>query len=175
MTCKKIQRKIMDGWRPVGRDAVDTVSDHVANCTECRLFMEDYACLRSYLKPLPEVTVPPDLDRDVLALSHRELSRAIAVEKRAAVPQTGIPVPRLVAFGLVFIIAVTLWIILPAVGDLNLADALTPRERFILLLIGQNALMLLLSPVIFKKFGKKQHIFKAPLQNGSGDMMQQEV
>lgn len=175
MTCKKIQKMVLDGWLPDQNSAEDPVSIHLEKCTACRMFFQDIKCLRSHLRPLPEVSVPPELDRKVLALSHQELSRTLRDMRQTALPDPGIPVPRLVAFGMLFIIAVTLWIILPGFGDLNLMETLTPRDRFILLLIGQNALMLIFSPVIFKKFAKKQHIFRMPLQNGSGDMMQQEV
>ena len=175
MNCKEIQERLLKA-APTGdlnqRDP-DWLA-HINKCQECKKLIHDLNFMRINLQGLKPKPVADALDHKVLCQCHNELDSA-AVHTIVQPEQSGwLKIPPLIWIGIAILIVLTFASITPIIGDLLSSEPLSERAIFTLIVIGQNALMLLLSPVIIQKFSqsrktRSQLFNKFSLQNGSGD------
>lgn len=177
MNCREIQERLLKG--EPGSDAKETNPDwlaHINKCDECRKLIQDLNFVRINLGHLTPGPVPDPLDQRVARQCHDEINSMTPDTVTGHAKPGWLMIPPLVWVGIALLIVLTFASITPIVGDLLSSEPLSERGLFTLIVIGQNALMLLLSPVIIQKFTQKgtsrsQLFNKFNLQNGSGDVL----
>lgn len=154
MTCKEFQMLLIND-RPdrISQQQIRSLARHVETCRECRVFREQLNRLRQKLEKTRAARLPARLDRMTRQHCLAEL-RKIEPGPR----YRGKRVPRLVYGALLALIVVTLILIFPVIGDLSLAPPLTPGKILAVGLILQNAVMLLLSPLLIRKYRPVQEV-----------------
>ena len=175
MNCREIQERLLGGVPE--SDANQRDPDwlaHINKCNKCKKLIQDLNFVRINLGQLESRSVPEALDHRVACQCHDELE-SIAPQAVAERAKPGwLAIPPLIWVGVAILIVLTFASITPIIGDLLSSEPLSERAIFTLVVIGQNALMLLLSPVIIQKFTQSRKIRsqlfnKFSLQNGSGD------
>jgi hypothetical protein len=142
--CGKIERLLLDieGRGPSAAERA-LIEGHLRGCRACAGFAADRALIRDAAGRLSWPAAPARL----VAETRRMLFRAPAVVRRPAIP----PVWVMAVMGLVTI-ATGLWIgaWLPDIApDMTLADLSAPA-RAALLILAQNALMLISAPAVLR-------------------------
>jgi len=143
MKCKGY-RALMIDQRPelLSKPQSRLLADHIKNCRDCREFQQEFKQLQWGLKAIPEPVLPDDCERLSREVCHREIQKAPG------------RVPRSVYLALMALIAITLVLIFPVVGELSFEASLSSRETLTFILVLQNAVMLLLSPLLIRRYGR---------------------
>lgn len=175
MKCKEIQEKLHKGSPAHDLNGIDPDwLAHVNQCPECKKLLDDLNFVRNHLKRLQPLAIPDKLDQHVYRQCHDEIDAGEHETTVEPVPSGWLRIPPLVWAGICVLVILTFAAITPIIGDLLSSEPLSDRGIFTVIVIGQNALMLLFSPVIIQKFtqnrsNRSQLFNKFSLQNGSGD------
>jgi predicted anti-sigma-YlaC factor YlaD len=142
MTCKHFQAMMLDQRsEPLSGPVSRSLSDHLKQCRECRVFQREISRLRQGCRSVPEPVLPDPLERATRRLCHRRIEQSN-------------PVPRPVYWALASILILTLVVIFPAMGKQPLDSDWSPGEVLGLILVLQNAVMLLFSPLLIRRQGR---------------------
>jgi len=152
--CRDVERLLLAGEdRPLAAPERSVVEDHLGACRRCRAFAEDRRALREETAAL-RWPAPPE----ALVRSTRRRALDGVQDPR---PET-LPGWVLVAMGLVAV-ATGVWLAVALAGitpDMTLAD-LPAAGLAAVLLIVQNALMLLLAPVVLRRVRARQGVSRS--------------
>jgi hypothetical protein len=175
MKCKEIQERLHQG---LPDDAVNQRDlewlTHLDNCPQCKKLIHDLNFVRLNLAAAQPRAVPDALDQQVLRRCHDEIDAGTVETLAEPAVTRWLKIPPLIWAAISILVVLTFAAVTPIIGDLLSSEPLSDRGLFTLIVIGQNALMLLLSPVIIQKFtqnrtNRSQLFNKFSLQNGSGD------
>jgi anti-sigma factor RsiW len=146
MRCKDIQRILTAGLDDgTGGVPGAEARRHLAACPECVAFAADLARIRDRVRTLPKPDLPAALD----ARTRRTIEAALSP---AARPQ---PLPKGIGAVLAALTALTVLVVFPLVWTGEIAEPLTFRTAAAIALLLQNGVMLLVAPILFRKFGAR--------------------
>ncbi len=145
LSCRDVERMTLEGEdRELSREERGFVEDHLQGCRGCRSFAADRTVIR---EELAAVRWPPPPD----ALVHR--TRRMLLESGPGARPAAVPGWVMVAMAVVTIVT-ALWLavsLADVTPDMTLADLSFTGLAAVLVVI-QNALMLLFAPVVLRTF-----------------------
>ena len=155
MKCKSY-RALMIEQRPelLSKPQSRLLADHIENCRDCREFQQELKQLQWGVKAIPEPVLPDDCERLSREACHREIRKAPG------------RVPRSVYLALLALMAITLVLIFPVVGELSFEASFSSQEILAVILVLQNAVMLLLSPLLIRRYGGYAGLSRQEARNG---------
>jgi anti-sigma factor RsiW len=143
MRCEDIQRILTNG---LGDGAVGAEARrHLASCPECAAFAADLAGIRDHIRAFPRPALPAALD----ARTRRAIGAALSSAARVA------PLPKGMGAVLAALTALTVLAVFPLMWGGEIAEPLSFRTAAAIALLLQNGVMLLIAPILFRKFGTR--------------------
>ena len=147
MRCENIRRILTDG--PDSGDGLGApqaeVRRHLADCPDCAAFAADLAELGRRARGLPCPALPDALD----IRTHGAIRAALAAESLRR------PLPRGMVAVLAILTALTVVVVFPTIWGGEIAEPLTFRSAAAIALLLQNGVMLLIAPILFRRFGAR--------------------
>jgi hypothetical protein len=147
MKCRDVQQWLLsqengrEGQRESGR-----IQNHLSMCRECAQFQQDLQFIRRTAGE-----TKPEPSPGLVLLTYKRCRRLLDQQNYSA------RVPKIIWFSFSLIFILTLWFILPVPVLLQKeASDLTSLNPAPLILVIQNAVMLLFVPVILKKFRRRE-------------------
>ncbi len=154
MRCQDFERLILEsGDRELSREERRSIECHLIQCASCNSFREFWLGLRVPIQNFPAADLPPDLDYRVRLSCHDAIRTSGGKRRRAqpAAPRQIAPVPWPIWAALSALTVLTLAFVIPGILEFWQNQKLTPGIILVLVLILQNALMLLFVPVIVRR------------------------
>jgi anti-sigma factor RsiW len=153
MRCKNVERLIIEATDRKLNDREKTaIEEHTEKCAVCASFQTSFGDIRSAVKNIPVPQLDPDLEEKTWAMCHREICslRAFDRSKYSRIRRSNIPA--LVWGALVSLTILTAVIVVPQVKDYSFDQSMTFANIVGLSMILQNAVMLILTPLIMRKY-----------------------
>ncbi len=167
MKCKGY-RTLMVDQRPelLSEPQSRLLADHIENCRDCRKFQQELKRFQWGLKAIPEPVLPDDCERLSREACYREIQQVLAGKRLKRQAADSGRVPRLVYLALMALMAITLVLIFPVVGELSFEASFSSQEILAVMLVLQNAAMLLLSPLLIRRYGHQAGLSRQEARNG---------
>jgi predicted anti-sigma-YlaC factor YlaD len=167
MKCKGY-RALMIDQRPemLSKPQSRLLADHIENCRDCREFQQELKQLQWGLKEIPEPVLPDDCERLSREVCHREIQKVLARKRLKRQARDPGRIPRLVYLALMALMVITLVLIFPGVGELSFEASFSSQEILAFILVLQNAVMLLLSPLLIRRYGRYAGLSRQEARNG---------
>lgn len=160
MKCRDYQMLLIDDHQErIPEREIQELVQHIEICRECEAFRKQLDRLRQALEKNPVPGLPAEIDRMTRQRCLAELSRSEPVLRNEGIP-------RLLVGALLALFAVTLVLIFPVLGTISLEDSFTLAEVMAMVLILQNAVMLLLAPLLIRRYGTDPQRSILEVKNG---------
>lgn len=157
MQCKDIERLIIDSSeRDLSQEEQQTITKHRSQCILCARFLEDWEKIRLSIKKAPVPFLTAELDQKTMRSCQAEINSRQAQEVHSVRQKSYVSIPRPLWVAIFALFVLTVILFVPGVKDLSLDEPLTFPQIMILTLILQNAVMLILVPIIIRKYGRNQ-------------------
>jgi anti-sigma factor RsiW len=167
MNCKQCRSLILGQWdRELNDHESRMLADHLHRCPECLAFKNELQAMAGMMKSIPPPELSTELNRETLNRCHEMLRKTVPVKKNSKSTFTWFGVPRGVLTALCFLVAITLALILPGFLELTSQETPSAEGMLTLTLVLQNAVMLLISPILFRKYDGIT--FRNPLEVKNG-------
>lgn len=165
MRCKDIERLIIDSSdEELNLEELKTIEKHVAHCAQCARFKDELEKIQISIKKMPSPVPEPDLVQRTRERCYAEMSPQQAKDTRITPPLALHPVPKSIWAALISLILLTVLFITPAFKETIEEQTLSFSSLVILTLIIQNAVMLVLTPILLRRYRwKKQNFQGNPL------------
>jgi hypothetical protein len=141
-------------------------NDHLEACGDCREFKRKIRLLQQGVRDIPSPVLADDCDRSTRQLCHREIASVPAGKAVTRHIPNGTRIPRPVYLALMVLVTLTLIVIFPVVGKWPFELQWSLREILSLALVFQNAVMLLLSPLLIRRYGPLSGLSRLEVENG---------
>jgi anti-sigma factor RsiW len=138
--------------RKLSEEENKTVQEHLDTCPACAAFQKSVEDIQDTVKNLPFPSLSSDLEVRTREICHAEIrSREAFIRARSIrIQRPSIPV---LVWGALFVITVlTIAFVVPQIKDLRLDQSMTFANIVGLTLVLQNAVMLILTPLIMRRF-----------------------
>lgn len=153
MKCKDIQRLIfLSSEKSRSKTEKEILESHIRACPACAKAEEEMKALRTQLDTAVTSALPAELDRRTRMLCHDKLKEKWESGSLLKMQPIRPPIPGFIWAALTFLILITGIFTLPLIRELQSTKAFSSQTIFMLSLWIQNGVMLLLSPVILRKF-----------------------
>ncbi len=165
MRCKDIERLIIDSSdEDLSQEELSAIEKHVARCTLCTRFQDDFEKIRMDVKTIPQPVLPPDLAQKTRRRCQAEISQQHAAASKIAKLISSDPIPKYVWAALLPLIILTVFALAPTLKEIRLDQTLTFASAAALTIIIQNAVMLLFAPILIRRRRwKKQDMRGIPM------------
>ncbi|MFQ6071062.1 MAG: zf-HC2 domain-containing protein [Candidatus Aminicenantales bacterium] len=161
MRCKDIELLIIDSAeRKLNEEEQRTVEHHTSYCTNCRQFQKDFLKIELSLKNLTSPSLPETVEKKTREACLTELRIRQEASAPSSLKTHFSGLHPLIWAALFVLIALTISILIPAIKDLILEKPLNFKTAAVLTLIFQNTVMLLIAPLIFRKFYSQKRDFR---------------
>jgi hypothetical protein len=161
MKCREYQMMLVDDRQErIPGQQMRHLARHLKTCRECQAFRNQLNQLRKGLKKARIPKMPAELDRLTRQRCHNELGRSVPINRRGA------GIPFLVFGALLALIMVTSILIFPVLGELSGDNSFTPGEIVAVIIVLQNTVMLLLSPLLIRKYRFNSYRTALEIKNG---------
>lgn len=156
MRCKDIKKCLIDRW-PQQMSELDSqmLAEHVSQCPSCFKFQQELQLMRQSLETLERPLLPLSLDQKTKKRCCELLACAGLEKKLSPVPFGWLKVPKIIWGAFLFITVFTLVLIAPFFEELSTNGSLSTRTIYTIIIILQNAVMLILAPLLLQRYGKK--------------------
>lgn len=165
MNCRKIQRQIRRYWLAGRSDPLpEDLACHMSSCPDCLNRYDQLAALRRRIGGLLFPELPENLDVSTRRVCLAEVQRPGVPTKaaRKKLPVLSMPMP--VRIALLILVVLTVAWMTPVAGGVENVQSQSQQDLFSLVMIMQNSLMLLVSPLILQRakqsgrlrFGRKR-------------------
>jgi len=157
MRCKDIERLIIDSSdEKLGSEELKGIEQHVADCAQCARFKDELEKIQACIKKMPLPVPKPELVQKTRKRCYAEIFPQQA-KKTGITQQLPIhPLPKLMWAALFSLILLTVLFFAPAFKEILEQQILSFSSAVVLTLIIQNAVMLILTPVLLRKYRWKQ-------------------
>lgn len=155
MKCKHFRSLILEQPdRELTAGESRMLADHLSGCRECLAFKQELLLLGGLIgeNRFPELST--DVEREVRKRCHRALRERETAKQAAEKIPAWLGIPRGILLSLFLLVAITMILILTGFGEISIGNTLSAGDLLILMLVLQNAVMLLFSPVLFRKYGR---------------------
>jgi len=158
MKCKDIKRMVIassDGLQD--SEELKVVRQHFENCTKCSHLKEDVESLRSLVHHQPNLVLPEELDKKTYQMCKSEIKTLQQNTQRFNFRRhfQSIPMHMKVVF-ISLLVGVVFWMFSFFEGFGLEGESLSLPAIIGLFLIIQNAVMLLFSPLLIRRFRSKE-------------------
>lgn len=156
MKCKKIKKLIIDfSAQKISKANSRIMAEHINQCNDCYRFQQELLLMRQSIKTIEKPMLPHSVEKRTRARCIAEITSG-DIEKALYPPPFGwLKVPKVIWVAVLILTILTLIFIVPFFGELSTRDSLSPQALYTLILIIQNTLMLILSPLLIQRYGKK--------------------
>ncbi len=153
MRCKNVERLIIEATERKLNDVEKTaIEEHTKQCALCASFQNNFGDIHSAVKSIPVPQLDSDLEEKTWAMCHKEIRSQRAFDRAGSSRIRRSNVPALVWGALASLTIITTVIVVPQVKDFRLDQSMTFANIVGLSLILQNAVMLILTPLIMRKY-----------------------
>jgi len=167
MKCKKIQSIVIKGgFQNLSAEDDLIFAKHVENCQECLKFQQDFRLMQQSVTILKKPFLSPVIDCETKKRCINELLSEEYFLKNHPVTIKNVKIPKIILAALLILTLLTMVLIASGSVEYFILDSISPGTFFTLILIIQNALMLILSPLLIFKYGKKRRIPLLVIKNG---------
>ena len=160
MKCKDIERKIIESSEGLqDSEPLNAIQLHVEHCPKCSHLKEDVESLRILLQRRAEPVLPEDLDKTTYQKCLSEIQSLQKNTQKVKFRQQmqSIPIHMKVAFiSLLVVMGIWIFSFLKDFGSGG-GETLSMPIIFGLFLIIQNAMMLLFTPLLIRRFRSKKN------------------
>ena len=152
MTCRQIQERILErSERTPDLPMDESIEVHLSTCTDCQAWLDELQILRRSLSAQLHPSAAPELVMKTRSLCHDRIDGKVATHRRFRFSEWTRPIPGFIKWVLPALVIITFGWILGTVGDLEPDVAPTAPAVIGLVLIIQNAAMLLFAPILLKR------------------------
>lgn len=152
MQCQDLERLILESTeRELNQEERLSLEKHLSQCKSCAAFQEFFDDLRRSLQKGPAPELPPDLEERVRFACHKELLARRGGQTKPAPPEPCASIPWLVWTALAALTVMTTVFLIPAAQELWQNQELSLNTVLALILLLQNAVALLIVPVLFRE------------------------
>ncbi len=153
MKCKKARRRIIE-LSGENRESQEEskIHAHLSQCERCGAWVDDLTSLREQMKHLTEPIPSHQIVEKTRRACHDQLVGASVLKNRVHSNRQPQSLPEFIKWVLPPLMLFTIGWILWHIGDLEPEISLTSPAVFSLFLIIQNGVMLLLAPVLLRRF-----------------------
>jgi anti-sigma factor RsiW len=137
--------------RELSQEEKLALEKHLSQCKSCAGFREFLEDLRRSLQKRPTPGLPADLEERVRFACHKELLARRGGQTKPATSKPSASIPWLVWAALAALTVMTAVFLIPAVQELWQNQELSLKTVFALILLLQNAVALLIVPVLFRE------------------------
>ncbi|MCK4836633.1 MAG: zf-HC2 domain-containing protein [Candidatus Aminicenantes bacterium] len=127
---------------------------HLSQCEGCVTFKNEMHAIARILKTNRPPELSPLLDHKTREMCHEALPKMQPKKKSGKLASNWAGMPRGILVALILLVIFTLVLIFPVAGEFSLEDYLSAGEILTLMLILQNAVMLLLAPLLFRNYSQ---------------------
>lgn len=167
MKCKQCRSLILgQGERNMTDRESLMLTEHLSRCPECLGFKNERQVLVGLIKARGAPELSPELERKTREKCHLALRATGTTKESTGTPAGWFGIPRGILVSLFVLVAITLVLILTGFGEFPNGNALSPGDLLTLMLVLQNAVMLLFSPVLFRKYGQFRFRTFREVKNG---------
>lgn len=155
MKCKQCISLVLEQPnRDMSDDESRMLAEHLNRCADCLAFKNELQAVSGLMKAIRAPELSSELDEKTREKCHGALRKAGTIKETAETSPRLFGLPRGILASLFLLVAITLVLVFPTIGELSFKETLSAGEMFTLMLILQNAVMLLFSPVLFRKYSR---------------------
>lgn len=159
MKCKQVEIAIVDSFEEKSVVSLsDDVKNHIKQCDNCDEFFKYYRQLKVEFEVLPQPMPAENLTENTLSRCHDELTLTENVAKSQQTREAKTPLFIWFLFGFV-ILMIFFWAI-PVLRDYAHEQVVSNNLIWLTVLITQNLLILMFSPVLFRRYRMDKSEFK---------------
>jgi hypothetical protein len=167
MRCKHVRVLLVDRQADsVSGSQSRLLNDHLEACGDCREFQRELKLLRQGIRIIPDPVLADDCERNTRELCYREIISVPSGIGIKGKDRNTVRIPRLVYLALMVLVTLTLVLIFPVAGELPFKTELSLPDALVLTLVLQNAVMLLLSPLLIRRYGGLPGQIRQGAKNG---------
>ena len=160
MRCKDIERLIIDSSeRDLSREEQLAIKQHTAHCAVCASFQDELEKIRISLKKMAAPVLPDALEHETRLMCYTELDSKRTLEIRRALKFRRASIPKLIWAALITLIVLTVILLVPSISEISLDQSMSLQDLLVLILILQNAVMLIFTPIVIRKFRSPEQSF----------------
>ena len=167
MRCKDIESLIIDSSESkLSKDQWNMVEQHVSGCARCAGFQKNLDEIRTHLNTSPPPVLSETLKKKTRANCLEEIRRQPISGPEISLKPSTAAIPKFIWAALTLIILLTGVVMIHLIGDFKWTDIFSFSNATFFTLILQNAAMLILAPILLRKFRQR----KRDLQDVSWNM-----
>ena len=161
MRCKDVERLILEvSERSLEEEERIIIEEHTQLCPACASFRESLGEIRSALNNIPAPPLPQDMEERTRMRCYAEMRSQRDISTSRSPLTRAAQIPGLIWGALIFLTVITVIIVVPQARDLRIDQSMSFADIAALSLILQNAVMLILAPLVLRKFGQKSQDLK---------------
>ena len=154
MPCRDIKKSILQSE---GKDwTLDehlAVQSHIKQCQKCAGLLSDLQGFRNKLKQFDQLKPPAPLVEQTRNRCYRVIDNLQAEEMATPLKKTVASLPGFVQAAVTALIILTGFVVVPNLKDIDLSQPLSFKMILTLSLLIQNAVMLIISPILIRRYG----------------------
>ena len=162
MNCKQIKKIIIESsLNDLNQKTKSELTTHLSGCSKCANVYKTILLVRDNIDKSSEILPSDELQKRTIELCHEELANKQVFEPQSSRSQ--ITLPKFIWVTITLLLSLTIFWIFSVLIANNLPEELSIQNTWAILLISQNILMLILSPILLKKydftfFSKKEEL-----------------
>jgi len=152
MQCQDLERLMLEsGERELLREERRAVDEHLETCPDCAAFRGFWGGLRSCLREAAGPTLSVELADNVRLRCHAELDSLSRGRAGRGFGRRPAAVPWPILAALLVLTGLTIVFLIPGLEEFRQSQKLTLGTALVLLVILQNALMLVAAPLLMRR------------------------
>lgn len=156
MKCKQAEKLIINSQEMNASKKIE-LENHLKSCPNCSNFMKRFNSITNGSKRLTTIEPSDLLVQTTVEYCHSELSQKNQVV--SIFVQSKIPTPTFIWAAIIAILTVSIIWFFPILKDFLQKNIIYDQTVWIFVIIIQNIIMLLFSPLIINKLKPKQHVY----------------
>jgi hypothetical protein len=160
MQCKHIEHLVMDSYeRELNEKELSCMQQHIERCSRCARFQDSLEKIRTGLGALPLPVPSPELLEKTRKSLVGEIPAKIGSPNKEFARVSIDPIPKIIWAALLALILLTVLVIISVLDDLKWNQTLPFSAAAVLTLVLQNAVMLVIAPVLLRRHRWKKSGF----------------
>ena len=152
MKCRQIQKRMVGRSGKITDHPLDReIEIHLAHCADCRAWLDELEALGKSVRSQSHPSPSPELVMQTLSLCHARIAGLPVHPRRFRLSVWTRPIPGFIKWVLPPLVFCTFGWILSTIGDLKPDVTPTTPAVIGLVLIVQNAAMLLFAPILLRR------------------------
>ncbi len=135
------------------------LSAHLSTCTKCARVYQAISLVRNYLDKSTTITPSEELEKQTLELCHEQLAAHVTTSEYP-LSRYNINIPKRIWLIFVLLLSLSVFWVFSVFLTNNLPDILSIQNTWVLVMMVQNIIMLILSPLLFKNYYSRSYLIK---------------